>query len=479
MYFYVSDDPLATHGFSSLEENSSLQQLIPYNHSSEISQQPLLSSRNGFFVKNIDDIDPRFICQSCRLVLRKPYQLQCGHRQCQACIDVQNRTIHCLSCSKTSAINEVWFDAALQAELECLSIFCSVCDWTGPLKIYQNHIDQNHVDRFLICSLCREQVERSKILEHYMTETHQSRLLNILLHLQSIQIKNDQQQQQMRYSQFHDMISILSTDIALLDIRVEQIQYEFYSHQQALQLHTYKLLLLKNLIREVVNYLYQTRTIQDFCMREVLSLEHHFDQRHIISFDGILKWKISNIQEKINDAKCERQRSIYSPEFYTSPTGYKMRARLFLNGTNDVQDTYISIFFILMRGEYDAILKWPFHFKVIFSLLNQLTIEDDRHHLNEFFWPDKQSICFQRPHLEMNNAYGIKKFISLDKFQQNRDQYVQDDTIFIKVEIDFLSIPPENRSDAGEMLMIDEQHVDTEEDDLMRKILLSRGFNDN
>ncbi|CAF1539204.1 unnamed protein product [Rotaria sordida] len=88
-----------------------------------------------------------------------------------------------------------------------------------------------------------------------MTETHQSRLLNILLHLQSIQIKNDQQQQQMRYSQFHDMISILSTDIALLDIRVEQIQYEFYSQQQALQLHIYESLLLKNLIRKVVNYL--------------------------------------------------------------------------------------------------------------------------------------------------------------------------------------------------------------------------------
>ena len=86
-----------------------------------------------------------------------------------------------------------------------------------------------------------------------------------------------------------------------------------------------------------------------------------------------------------------------------------MISRLFLNGTDDVRDTHMSIFFILKRGEYDAILKWPFHFKVVFSLLNQLAPEDDRHHLSEFFWPDMQSICFQCPRIEMNEAYGIKK----------------------------------------------------------------------
>ncbi|CAF5164354.1 unnamed protein product, partial [Rotaria magnacalcarata] len=90
-------------------------------------------------------------------------------------------------------------------------------------------------------------------------------------------------------------------------------------------------------------------------------------------------------------------------------------------------------------------------------------------------WPNTGSICFQRPRLAMNEAYGIKKFIALDEFQMNRNHFVQNDTIFIKIELDFMSTPPENRTDAGEMLMIDEQHMGTVEEDLMRKILSFNG----
>src|SRR5262249_47101220 len=108
------------------------------------------------------------------------------------------------------------------------------------------------------------------------------------------------QQQRMRYLQFHDTMSSLSSDIALSYIRVQQIQHEFDSQQQALQLQTHELALLKNMAQEVENYMYQTRIVQDFCMREVLSLEHHSEHRHIISFNGILKWKISDVQEKIS-----------------------------------------------------------------------------------------------------------------------------------------------------------------------------------
>jgi TNF receptor-associated factor 2/TNF receptor-associated factor 3 len=88
-----------------------------------------------------------------------------------------------------------------------------------------------------------------------------------------------------------------------------------------------------------------------------------------------------------------------------------------------------------MRGEYDAILEWPFHFKVKFSLITK----DDQEHFVNFFWPDTRSNCFQRPRLEMNEAYGIERFISLDEFKRNENQYVQDDTMFIKVQVDFLS----------------------------------------
>ncbi len=78
-----------------------------------------------------------------------------------------------------------------------------------------------------------------------------------------------------------------------------------------------------------------------------------------------------------------------------------MRSKLFLNGVNNAGGTHLSIYFLLMRGDYDALLEWPFRFKVTFSLLDQ----SNQIHWRKFFWSEIKSICFQRPRLEMNEAY--------------------------------------------------------------------------
>jgi TNF receptor-associated factor 2/TNF receptor-associated factor 3 len=57
--------------------------------------------------------------------------------------------------------------------------------------------------------------------------------------------------------------------------------------------------------------------------------------------------------------------------FYSSPTGYKMCLRLYLHGNDNARNTHVSLDFILMRGEFDAILHYPFCFKLIFCLYNQ------------------------------------------------------------------------------------------------------------
>jgi len=54
---------------------------------SECSTSALL---HGFTVKDMELIDSRFKCPNCKLILREPYQLSCGHRTCQACIKIEN-----------------------------------------------------------------------------------------------------------------------------------------------------------------------------------------------------------------------------------------------------------------------------------------------------------------------------------------------------------------------------------------------------
>ena len=142
--------------------------------------------------------------------------------------------------------------------------------------------------------------------------------------------------------------------------------------------------------------------------------------------------------DSVGDAQSERQTSIYSPPFYSSPTGYKMRGRLYLNGDGNARRTHMSLFFVLMRSEYDAVLKFPFNYKVTFCLYDQSPAQ---RHIIDSFQPDIKSNSFQRPRSEMNIASGIPKFFPLAMIQQEGNPYVKDDTIFIKIMVDFGDMP--------------------------------------
>ena len=140
----------------------------------------------------------------------------------------------------------------------------------------------------------------------------------------------------------------------------------------------------------------------------------------------------------LDDAQSERQTSVYSPAFYSSLDGYKMRARLYLNGDGNARRTHMSLFFVLLRGEYDAILQFPFGFKVTFCLFDQTP---QQRHIIDSFRPDKKSSSFQRPRSDMNIASGIPKIFPLPMVQQDNNAYIRDDTMFIKVMVDFGDTP--------------------------------------
>lgn len=138
------------------------------------------------------------------------------------------------------------------------------------------------------------------------------------------------------------------------------------------------------------------------------------------------------------DAQFERQRSIYSPPFYSSHTGYKMCARLYLNGDGNARRTHMSLAFVLMRGYYDGILKFPFNYKVTFCLYDQTSHQQ---HIMYTLLPDTKSISFQRPRSTMNAAICIPNFFPLTSIQREGNRYVRDDTMFIKVMVDFEDMP--------------------------------------
>ncbi len=146
--------------------------------------------------------------------------------------------------------------------------------------------------------------------------------------------------------------------------------------------------------------------------------------------DGTFLWRIPDVPRRKRDAIDERITSIYSPPFYTGRNGYKMCVRAYLNGDGIGYVTHLSIFLVLMKGEYDALLKWPFDHQVSLILIDQ----NHGRHIVQTFKPSAESSSFQRPQSDMNVASGCPQFAKLTVLDDKN--YVKDDVMFVKCIVD-------------------------------------------
>ena len=148
------------------------------------------------------------------------------------------------------------------------------------------------------------------------------------------------------------------------------------------------------------------------------------------NYDGTMLWKIPQFSQRMEDARTGKYTSISSLPFYSGRNGYKMCLRLYIFGDGIGKTTHMSLFIVLMKGEFDNILQWPFTHKVTFRLINQCGSRD----VMDVFQPDPLSSSFQKPKSDMNIASGCPRFVSLNELMQNG--FILDDTVFIKVKVD-------------------------------------------
>lgn len=98
---------------------------------------------------------------------------------------------------------------------------------------------------------------------------------------------------------------------------------------------------------------------------------------------------------------------------------------------------YVSLYICLCRGEYDALLPWPFAHRVTFTLMDQC---DDVNNRRPIIYCIKPNTCKEnkpflgRPITDRNASFGAPKFTDLDTLASL--EYARDDCLFIKVEID-------------------------------------------
>jgi hypothetical protein len=80
-------------------------------------------------------------------------------------------------------------------------------------------------------------------------------------------------------------------------------------------------------------------------------------------------------------------------------------------------------------------LVWPFAYQVTFCLFDQT---GKGRHVIDSFYPDIKSVSFQRPSSEVNIPSGILKFLSSVVLEQQGNDYVSNDKMYIQVKVDFL-----------------------------------------
>lgn len=145
--------------------------------------------------------------------------------------------------------------------------------------------------------------------------------------------------------------------------------------------------------------------------------------------NGSFTWRIPEISRRYQDVVNSSVTYVCSPPFYTSPKGYRVCVRAYLNGDGIGKGTHLSASFVIMRSEHDSDLPWPFNKVVKLSLVNQKQPEDSNS-ITHTFNPDLTSSSFQRPRQDMNVASGCPMFAPLSVLRDER--YVSDDAIYLR-----------------------------------------------
>ncbi|KAJ7372383.1 hypothetical protein OS493_019833 [Desmophyllum pertusum] len=313
-------------------------------------------------------------------------------------------------------------DNNTRQEVLSFTVACPYCNegclWKGEVRHLEHHSDMCVFHR-LPCenSQCRMLVKRGEMQKH-LTQQCKYRLwscphcdqkitYNLMkTHLQ--EVHSDQLFELPAQDREQNIVLSGQDNIQTPQEQIRQIQDQL-NQMEILHVELHRSLdeqkmETKLLVEDSLNSTRkQQRKIEQkhtIIMHTLADLEENVRQQEFTSYDGQVLWKISDYARRRNDAVTGQQVSFYSPCFYTSRYGYKMCARLYLNGDGMGRGTHISMFFVVMRGQYDALLRWPFRQKVTFMLLDQDNVE----HVSDAFRPDPSSSSFQRPRRETNIA---------------------------------------------------------------------------
>ncbi|XP_039362056.1 TNF receptor-associated factor 2 isoform X3 [Mauremys reevesii] len=392
-------------------------------------------------------------CLACKGMIKLNEKERHSERECP------ERSLNCKYCKS------LFYFPDIKAHDEICPKFPLSCEGCGKKKIPREKF-QEHVKTCGKCKVpcrfqvvgCTEMVENEKLLEHESkcVGEHLYMLLGFVLSLkaESRDLKHhpalasgqdnatrlrtnslcseselsEPLELQARCEALERKTITFENIVCVLNREVERVSLTAEAYSRQHRLDQEKIEMLSNKVRQ----LERSIGLKDLAMAD---MEQKIRDMEASTYDGVFIWKITDFARKRQEAIAGRCPAIFSPAFYTSKYGYRMCLRVYLNGDGTGRGTHLSLFFVVMKGPNDALLRWPFNQKVTLMLLDQ----NNREHIIDAFRPDVTSSSFQRPVTEMNIASGCPLFCPVSKMEA-KNSYVRDDAIFIKAIVDLTGL---------------------------------------
>ena len=153
-------------------------------------------------------------------------------------------------------------------------------------------------------------------------------------------------------------------------------------------------------------------------------------------------WKITSFSERLRQAKEGVKEKIESNPFYTGCYGYKLKVLAYPHALLFRQGPFLSIGIVLMVGEYDDMLSWPFSKKITFTIIDQNKDLKERQNHTSYLSPSKQEfplrvrkIFSERPEGKKIVVNDVLWYFINHNVLETR-QYIVNDTLFLQVDVE-------------------------------------------
>ena len=445
-------------------------------------------------------------CSICLCILREPCLVDCcGNRFCRTCIEpIQSEKKPCPLCNEPFTTSVV--DKQLQRTLGSLQVLCSHreagCDWVGELGSLPQHLNVACEDdvsarlngcKFaqLQCIHCKQLIERQSITKHETDQClerpyscdycndYSSTCKDVtdnhwpICPCRSVPCPNECGKYLLRKDvgahQANDcLLQVVKCSFSFAGCKIEIPRKEMATHitesladHMSLQAISHQLQ-LKELQADIKELKAENQKLKDELDDQHWKLKDQLDEQNQKIAEILRNPKVSKEvpatvsgpnAEAISDTnvapvlivfKDFQQHTIWwSSPFYTHPQGYKMCLKVFPNGNRSGENTHISVYINILKGEFDDQLLWPFRGDFTIRLLRN----------NSETWYYEKVVSFtERVHPRVSGrvmkgdkliqGFGIDQFIPQDSLTASSG-YVQDNSLRFRVLCTVISQGPQ------------------------------------